>query len=113
MPCFRGIEISIVGRADVQRFPEFPHPDASSVRLDASFSGASDSQKNSLEPTLFPSVESLESDNLHTRKTEPSISVYIPSQPGMSAKFIVVTALLEFLKISDMLSSVIRRPILG
>ncbi|EEU42009.1 uncharacterized protein NECHADRAFT_51108 [Fusarium vanettenii 77-13-4] len=54
MPCFRGVDISIVAQPGSKKLPEFPHSDASSVR------------------------------SPHIQKASPRVSVYVPSVPGRS-----------------------------
>ncbi|KAJ2902311.1 hypothetical protein MKZ38_000701 [Zalerion maritima] len=82
MPCFRGIELSIVGQAAAQRFPEFPHPDASSVRLGSIGTGTVMPQGPSEMMSSFVSLLG-GSDIPYPRKSKPTVSVYIPSQPGV------------------------------
>lgn len=75
MPCFRGIDVSILAQPDSRKLPEFPHPDASSTRI--------------LLPTGLPpndqAEESPRSDTGSARLHggNPRISVYIPSVPGI------------------------------
>lgn len=74
MPCFRGLDVSIVTHPSTKKLPEFPHSDASSVRI--------------LPPTKCTS-SSWESeaggsnvDSPRIQKVNPLVSVYIPSAPG-------------------------------
>ncbi|KAH6975542.1 hypothetical protein BKA56DRAFT_675554 [Ilyonectria sp. MPI-CAGE-AT-0026] len=74
MPCFRGLDVSIVTLPSAKKLPEFPHSDASSVRI--------------LPPTRCTS-SSWESeaggsnvDSSRIQKVNPLVSVYIPSAPG-------------------------------
>lgn len=63
MPSFRGINVSILAELEVGKLPEYPHPDGSSVHL-----GPSDN---------------VHQDPTRVSKVSPTISVYIPSVPGM------------------------------
>lgn len=85
MPCFRGIELSVVEASDHSVLPEFPHPDGSSIRLgglqcsrfsDASFISLWEQKQTS---------GSLCNDG--QRCADPKISVYIPSAPGVYRQF--------------------------
>ncbi|KAH0493690.1 hypothetical protein TgHK011_000346 [Trichoderma gracile] len=74
MPCLRGIELSLVVQPDSVQLPEFPHPDASSVRI----ASVGD---------VVPSLQDLDaaspgSDSPRIQKTAPRASVYVPSTPG-------------------------------
>ncbi|CAK7228734.1 Oxidoreductase NAD-binding domain-containing protein 1 [Sporothrix curviconia] len=79
MPCFRGVELSIVAASDHSVFPEFPHPDGSSVRL-----GGLQSSRYSgavfLSPRRLKKTDGNLSDDAQ-RHADPKISVYIPSAP--------------------------------
>ncbi|KAI1371490.1 hypothetical protein F4677DRAFT_435348 [Hypoxylon crocopeplum] len=82
MPSFRSIEISIVASSGV-KLPEYPHPDASSVRLARIGAGPADPRsrgRNSPHP--FSSSTCSEADPARQKKVNPRISVYIPSSPG-------------------------------
>ncbi|KAF7558579.1 hypothetical protein G7046_g5581 [Stylonectria norvegica] len=74
MPCFRGIDVSIVTQSASGKLPEFPHPDASSVRILAP-SGCPPSPQQT-------SSDCSDSESIRLQKTNPRISVYIPSVPG-------------------------------
>ncbi|KAI0854378.1 hypothetical protein F5Y00DRAFT_267574 [Daldinia vernicosa] len=82
MPSLRGIEISIVASSDIKRLPEYPHPDGSSVRLIRVGPGCHDLRdkvRNGLH--LSPSSNYLNAEPT-LRKSNPRVSVYIPSSPG-------------------------------
>lgn len=79
MPCFRGIDVSI---ATIQsqvsnRLPEFPHPDGSSVNLCSP--GKHGSAVFHSPRIANPSSSSSEHD---APRSNPKVSVYIPSVPG-------------------------------
>ncbi|KAL6862372.1 hypothetical protein J3F83DRAFT_762660 [Trichoderma novae-zelandiae] len=74
MPCLRGIELSLVVQPDSVQLPEFPHPDASSVRV-ASV-GEAISKIQDLD------IASPGSDSPRIQKTAPRAAVYVPSTPG-------------------------------
>jgi hypothetical protein len=76
MPSFEGIEVAIVTQPELAKLPEFPLSDSSSQ-------------------SVLPSVDQLSHSSLagssrlrslphQLRKTSPRISVYIPSDPGLS-----------------------------
>ncbi|KAL7930553.1 hypothetical protein V8C35DRAFT_330376 [Trichoderma chlorosporum] len=74
MPCLRGIEVSFVLQPDSVLLPEFPHPDASSVRVTSVVEAAQKVQElDATSPGL---------DSPRIQKTTPKASVYIPSVPG-------------------------------
>lgn len=73
MPCLRGIELSIIIQPNSQPLPEFPHPDASSIRV-VSLGETAQTEEN--ESSLHAP------DSAHIRKLAPRASVYIPSAPG-------------------------------
>lgn len=78
MPSLRGINVSVAVQPGPERLPEFPHPDASSVRIlpvqhSPGFPGPQ-SRRASASPG------SSSSSRIH--KTNPTVSVYIPSIPG-------------------------------
>ncbi|EFX01208.1 hypothetical protein CMQ_6150 [Grosmannia clavigera kw1407] len=79
MPCFRGIDLSVVSTADCRAFPEFPHPDGSSAR----FGGlnADRKHKSSVFLSPRPQAEVCEGTKDDVQKVTPRISVYIPSAP--------------------------------
>ncbi|CAK7197691.1 Oxidoreductase NAD-binding domain-containing protein 1 [Sporothrix eucalyptigena] len=85
MPCFRGVQLSIVAASDHSVFPEFPHPDGSSVRL-----GGLQSSRNSSSvfhsPRRPKRTEGHRSDDAQ-RHADPKISVYIPSAPDTNFYF--------------------------
>lgn len=74
MPCLRGIELSLYIQPDSILLPEFPHPDASSVRV-VSLSEAIKrvGENDAVDPG---------SESPHIQKTAPRASVYVPSMPG-------------------------------
>ncbi|KAM0251308.1 hypothetical protein ACHAQJ_008248 [Trichoderma viride] len=74
MPCLRGIELSLIIQPDSVLLPEFPHPDASSVRV-VSLSEAA--QKIAENEASSPGP-----DSTRIQKLAPRASVYIPSTPG-------------------------------
>ncbi|KAM7204387.1 hypothetical protein V8F33_001689 [Rhypophila sp. PSN 637] len=78
MPSFRGIEISLITRPDDERIPEYPHPDSSSARL---VGDGSPSQVSPFEPDLAPDGSPVTKAVWH-QKSNPTISVYMPSVPG-------------------------------
>ncbi|KAI2602417.1 hypothetical protein GGR54DRAFT_645042 [Hypoxylon sp. NC1633] len=83
MPSFRGIEIYVVASSCVKKLPEFPHPDASSVRLTRIASHPTQSGNGGpidSSPSVSPSCPA--SDPTRQKKVNPCISVYIPSSPG-------------------------------
>ncbi|KAM0517833.1 hypothetical protein ACHAPE_004811 [Trichoderma viride] len=73
MPCLRGIELSIIVQPDSLPLPEFPHPDASSVRV-VSLEETVQTEENESSPHG--------SDSARIQKLAPRASVYIPSTPG-------------------------------
>lgn len=80
MPTFRGIEVSIVAGSDNTVFPEFPHPDGSSIKLGGLQSSR---QSNSIFHSPRRLIE--EGENVPDsgqQHADPKISVYIPSAPG-------------------------------
>ncbi|EPE09754.1 oxidoreductase-like protein [Ophiostoma piceae UAMH 11346] len=77
MPCFRGIELSVVATSDNSDFPEFPHPDGSSARFDRL-------KANRHSGSMFLSPRPREQGDERLSYTtqqyaDPRISVYIPS----------------------------------
>lgn len=76
MPCFRGVDISIIAQPGSKKLPEFPHSDASSVRI----LPPADRSSN---PTGASSA-SPGADSPHIQKASPRVSVYVPSVPGRS-----------------------------
>ncbi|KAM0438899.1 hypothetical protein ACHAPT_001660 [Fusarium lateritium] len=76
MPCFRGVDISITTQPGSKKLPEFPHSDASSVRI-------LPPADRSPGPTSSASVSS-NADSPHIQKVSPRVSVYVPSVPGRS-----------------------------
>ncbi|KAI1759715.1 hypothetical protein GGR53DRAFT_128147 [Hypoxylon sp. FL1150] len=81
MPYFRGVEIFVVTGSESAKLPEFPHPDGSSVRLMRAGTDLGDLRTRS--QSRQQSTASNASDTDPTRqKTNPRISVYIPSSPG-------------------------------
>lgn len=74
MPCLRGIELSLVVQPDSVQLPEFPHPDASSVRIASVGDAVSTIQDLD--------AASPGSDSPRIQKTAPRASVYVPSTPG-------------------------------
>ncbi|KAL7922078.1 hypothetical protein ACQKWADRAFT_327200 [Trichoderma austrokoningii] len=73
MPCLRGIELSIIIQPDSLPLPEFPHPDASSVRV-VSLGESPQTEESEASPHG--------SDSASIQKSAPKASVYIPSTPG-------------------------------
>ncbi|KAH6669123.1 hypothetical protein F5X68DRAFT_236491 [Plectosphaerella plurivora] len=86
MPCIRGVEVFLIQGIDPgqprdplnpndndRRFPEFPHPDSSSIRL----SPRPDASQNS--DTL--------ADGHHIPKTNSRVSAYVPSEQGLRFAF--------------------------
>ncbi|KAI1469991.1 uncharacterized protein F4812DRAFT_469998 [Daldinia caldariorum] len=82
MPSFRGIELSIVASSDIRGLPEYPHPDGSSVRLARVGPGCHDLRdkvrngSRHSPSSNYPIAQSI------LKKSNPRISVYIPSSPG-------------------------------
>ncbi|KAI4594897.1 hypothetical protein LQW54_005579 [Pestalotiopsis sp. IQ-011] len=74
MPIFRGIDVSVVASRDARSLPEYPHPDGSSVRL---MSPEAASPTRSADCSILS-----DSDPARQKKTNPRISVYVPSMPG-------------------------------
>ncbi|KAH6603355.1 hypothetical protein Trco_008130 [Trichoderma cornu-damae] len=74
MPCLRGIELSLLVPPDSALLPEFPHPDASSVRVVSLGEAAKKVEENDPAPPG--------SDSPRIQKTTPRASVYVPSMPG-------------------------------
>ncbi|KAJ4320016.1 hypothetical protein N0V84_006094 [Fusarium piperis] len=76
MPCFRGVDISIIAQPSSKKLPEFPHSDASSVRIlppvdrSSNPTGAGSGSPGAGSP--------------HIQKASPRVSVYVPSIPGRS-----------------------------
>lgn len=77
MPCFRGIDVFIGAGAELERLPEFPHPDSASVSLVPQNQPVPSPGPHS-SPTPFLTERSPTS----SVRTNPQISVYIPSIPG-------------------------------
>ncbi|ETS77185.1 hypothetical protein PFICI_11059 [Pestalotiopsis fici W106-1] len=75
MPIFRGIDISVVASADAKSLPEYPHPDGSSVHLVSP-------DTDSGSPKAADSSIISDGDPARQKKTNPRISVYVPSMPG-------------------------------
>ncbi|KAK3945137.1 hypothetical protein QBC46DRAFT_303903 [Diplogelasinospora grovesii] len=80
MPCLRGIEISFSSEVTGEPFPEFPHPEGSSVQL----LGRYNLQKHRLSTANLTPNSSAGSlcGSAQPQKTRPTISIYIPSIPG-------------------------------
>lgn len=76
MPIFRGIDVSVVASRDARSLPEYPHPDGSSVRL---MSPEATSPNRSADCSILS-----DGDPARQKKTNPRISVYVPSMPGKS-----------------------------
>ncbi|UPL01787.1 hypothetical protein LCI18_012721 [Fusarium solani-melongenae] len=74
MPCFRGVDISIIAQPGSKKLPEFPHSDASSVRILPPVDRSSN-------PTSAGSA-SPGANSPHIQKASPRVSVYVPSAPG-------------------------------
>ncbi|KAL7899110.1 hypothetical protein HDV63DRAFT_411271 [Trichoderma sp. SZMC 28014] len=73
MPSLRGIELSIIIQPDSQPLTEFPHPDASSIRV-VSLGETAQTEENESSPHSTGSAR--------IQKLAPRASVYIPSTPG-------------------------------
>lgn len=79
MPVFRGIDLAVVASDGAKKLPEYPHPDASSVRLVA----AEDLPGNGpMTPSASDASILSEGDPTRQKKVNPVVSVYIPSMPG-------------------------------
>jgi hypothetical protein len=87
MPCFRGIEISIHASLEAKQVAEYPHPDASSVRL-VRVTTFNDEAR----PGTTSTAEG--ADQTRLKKVNPRISVYIPSLPGTLPSFSDTVALM-------------------
>ncbi|KAM5366534.1 hypothetical protein ACJZ2D_010502 [Fusarium nematophilum] len=74
MPCVRGVDVSIITQPGSKKLPEFPHSDASSVRI-----LPPGNHRSNLSETV--SVSSAP-DSPRIQKVNPRISVYVPSVPG-------------------------------
>ncbi|KAL1902705.1 hypothetical protein Sste5346_001148 [Sporothrix stenoceras] len=85
MPTFRGIEMSIVAGSDNSVFPEFPHPDGSSVKL-GGFSSSRHSSSIFHSPRRRTEADGHVSDD-GQQHADPKISVYIPSAPDTNFYF--------------------------
>lgn len=81
MPCFRGIDLSVVATSDNSEFPEFPHPDGSSARFGGPH-GNRHSGSMFLSPRPPKQGARLSAET--QRYADPKISVYIPSAAGKS-----------------------------
>ncbi|KAF3061695.1 Oxidoreductase NAD-binding domain-containing protein 1 [Daldinia childiae] len=81
MPSLRGIEISIVASSDIKRLPEYPHPDGSSVRLTRVGPGCHDLRDKVRNGSHFSSSKYPNAEPT-LKKSNPRVSVYIPSSPG-------------------------------
>ena len=79
MPIFRGIDLAVVASDGAKKLPEYPHPDASSVRLVAveDLSGNGPLTTTTSEASILS-----EGDPTRQKKVHPVVSVYIPSMPG-------------------------------
>lgn len=76
MPCFRGVDISIIAQPSSKKLPEFPHSDASSVRILPPVGHLSNlTDTGSVSPGA---------NSPHIQKASPRVSVYVPSVPGRS-----------------------------
>ncbi|KAI5919101.1 hypothetical protein F4810DRAFT_520724 [Camillea tinctor] len=81
MPSFRGIELSVIASHEAQKVPEYPHPDASSVRLLRTSTTLEDLQDGH-HSSWRPSSGNTDTDPTRQKKVNPRVSVYIPSLPG-------------------------------
>lgn len=77
MPCFRGIDMALVTQTNPEGLSEFPHPEASSVCLIEELNSTASRNESAKAPPL-------DSDPTCFAKTDPRISVYVPSISGMS-----------------------------
>ncbi|SPN98842.1 uncharacterized protein DNG_01883 [Cephalotrichum gorgonifer] len=76
MPCFRGIDVFVGAESELQRLPEYPHPDSASVSLVVR------EQPTSPPGSPSPSCHSgTDGSPARISKINPRISVYIPSLP--------------------------------
>ncbi|KAI1482929.1 hypothetical protein F4774DRAFT_254026 [Daldinia eschscholtzii] len=82
MPSFRGIELSIVASSDIRGLPEYPHPDGSSVRLTRVGPGCHDLRDKVRNGSRLSPSSSYSNGQSTLKKSNPRISVYIPSSPG-------------------------------
>ncbi|KAJ3530399.1 hypothetical protein NM208_g9347 [Fusarium decemcellulare] len=74
MPCFRGVDVSIITQPGDQKLPEFPHSDASSVRIIAPTDHSFTLNQCGLAADG--------ADSPRIQKVSPRVSVYVPSAPG-------------------------------
>ncbi|KAI1133896.1 hypothetical protein F5Y05DRAFT_423079 [Hypoxylon sp. FL0543] len=83
MPFFRGIEISVVPSSGLKKLPEYPHPDGSSVRLATVETDLNDQRNGGqISPRPFAPFSHSNTSLTLQKKTNPRISVYVPSIPG-------------------------------
>ena len=78
MPCFRGIDVCLVTQANLDGLSEFPHPEASSVRV-------IELPNHSNDRRMSDPATSQDTELTGFLKTNPRISVYVPSIPGMKS----------------------------
>ncbi|KAF4985999.1 hypothetical protein FDECE_16174 [Fusarium decemcellulare] len=74
MPCFRGVDVSIITQPGDQKLPEFPHSDASSVRIIAPTDHSFTLNQCGLAADG--------ADSPRIQKVSPRVSVYVPSASG-------------------------------
>ncbi|OTA52064.1 hypothetical protein K449DRAFT_379764 [Hypoxylon sp. EC38] len=83
MPSLRGIEISVVPSSGLKKLPEYPHPDGSSVCLMRVGTDLGNLRNRGQINPPPSATSSYPHTNLTLpKKTNPRISVYIPSIPG-------------------------------
>lgn len=76
MPCLEGIEVAIVTQPELAKLPEFRLSDSSSQGVLP--------PADQLSCLSLAASSRLRSLPRQLRKTSPRISVYIPSDPGLS-----------------------------
>jgi hypothetical protein len=64
MPCLRGIEVSLITKAENEKIPEYPHPEGTSARI-------------------LGTLQNRTNGQVAQRKAGPTVAVYIPSIPGL------------------------------
>jgi hypothetical protein len=87
MPCFRGLEVCLVSLPGSTVIEEYPHPDASSLRLvTREEAAAAFTNELSLASSSHGSVQ----PSIPNLKADPKVSVYIASQPGKSLMHVFI-----------------------
>lgn len=76
MPALRGIEARVVTQSQIGNLPEFPHPDGLSYQLQPDTLSV---DYASHEQTMVEATQ----PTGHIPKTNSTVSVYVPSLPGL------------------------------